>query len=63
MKVADCVSLFSLDQAATVPIDTHVWHIATRDYDASLQSIKSVTSFERDGVGVGVGLPHSFCCL
>ena len=33
MKVADCVALFSLDQPATVPVDTHVWQIARRDYD------------------------------
>jgi D-sedoheptulose 7-phosphate isomerase len=24
-KVADCVSLFSLDQSMSVPVDTHVW--------------------------------------
>lgn len=31
-KVADCVSLMSLDKFEAVPIDTHVWQIAIRDY-------------------------------
>ncbi|CAN6440046.1 unnamed protein product [Victoria cruziana] len=29
-KVAACVALFSLDQNQAVPVDTHVWQIATR---------------------------------
>ncbi|GMH22320.1 hypothetical protein Nepgr_024163 [Nepenthes gracilis] len=29
-KVAACVALFSLDQHHAVPVDTHVWQIATR---------------------------------
>ena len=33
-KVADCVALFSLDQADAIPVDTHVWQIALRDYGA-----------------------------
>lgn len=36
-KVADCVAVFSLDQTSAVPVDTHVWSIACRDMDASLQ--------------------------
>ncbi|XP_029994908.1 N-glycosylase/DNA lyase [Sphaeramia orbicularis] len=31
-KVADCVCLMSLDKTEAVPIDTHVWQIAKRDY-------------------------------
>ncbi|KAF3905960.1 hypothetical protein ABW21_db0202501 [Orbilia brochopaga] len=31
-KVADCVCLMSLDKMGAVPVDTHVWQIATRDY-------------------------------
>jgi N-glycosylase/DNA lyase len=31
-KVADCVALFSLDQSSVIPVDTHVWSIAVRDY-------------------------------
>ncbi|XP_036389353.1 N-glycosylase/DNA lyase [Megalops cyprinoides] len=32
LKVADCVCLMSLDKACAVPVDTHVWQIARRDY-------------------------------
>uniref|UniRef100_A0A3P9JI95 N-glycosylase/DNA lyase n=1 Tax=Oryzias latipes TaxID=8090 RepID=A0A3P9JI95_ORYLA len=31
-KVADCVCLMSLDKPEAVPVDTHVWQIAKRDY-------------------------------
>jgi N-glycosylase/DNA lyase len=43
-KVADCVALFSLDQSEAIPVDTHVKHIASRDFDPSvLGSAKSIT--------------------
>ncbi|XP_029011285.1 N-glycosylase/DNA lyase isoform X1 [Betta splendens] len=43
-KVADCVCLMSLDKAEAVPIDTHVWQIAKRDYQYSAGSgQKSIT--------------------
>ncbi|EOQ99457.1 N-glycosylase/DNA lyase [Wallemia ichthyophaga EXF-994] len=32
-KVADCVALMSLDQFDSIPVDTHVWQIAIRDYN------------------------------
>lgn len=32
VQVADCVCLMSLDKSEAVPVDTHVWQIATRDY-------------------------------
>jgi N-glycosylase/DNA lyase len=28
-KVAACIALFSLDQHSAIPVDTHVWQIAT----------------------------------
>ncbi|XP_066430672.1 N-glycosylase/DNA lyase-like isoform X1 [Eleutherodactylus coqui] len=31
-KVADCVCLMALDKPEAVPVDTHVWQIAKRDY-------------------------------
>ncbi|XP_030064030.1 N-glycosylase/DNA lyase isoform X2 [Microcaecilia unicolor] len=31
-KVADCVCLMALDKPGAVPVDTHVWQIAKRDY-------------------------------
>ena len=42
-KVADCVALFSLQQAEAIPVDVHVWNIACRDYDPTLQMTKSLT--------------------
>ncbi|MGH0186266.1 UNVERIFIED_CONTAM: hypothetical protein FKN15_020859 [Acipenser sinensis] len=35
-QVADCVCLMSLDKAESVPVDTHVWQIARRDYASQL---------------------------
>lgn len=32
IQVADCVCLMSLDKSEAVPVDTHVWQIAKRDY-------------------------------
>ncbi|KAJ1991624.1 8-oxoguanine glycosylase ogg1 [Dimargaris cristalligena] len=31
-KVADCICLMSLDKSEVIPVDTHVWQIAVRDY-------------------------------
>ncbi|DAZ93434.1 TPA: hypothetical protein N0F65_000085 [Lagenidium giganteum] len=42
-KVADCVGLFSLERLYAIPVDTHVWQIACREFDASLKSKKSMT--------------------
>ncbi|GAB0492262.1 hypothetical protein MMPV_003523 [Pyropia vietnamensis] len=47
-KVAGCVSLFSLDQADEVPVDTHVWRLAVRDYLPHL------------GEGKGTLTPHAY---
>eukprot|EP01031_Cornospumella_fuschlensis_P046504 gene46504-56944_t len=52
-KVADCVALFSLDQPNIVPVDTHVWRIATRDYAPQLANSRSssLTPAVYDSVG------------
>jgi HhH-GPD superfamily base excision DNA repair protein len=52
-KVADCVALFSLDQVEAIPVDTHVWDIALRDYDPSLslKGAKSITPAVYEEVG------------
>jgi len=50
-KVGDCVALFSLDQISAVPVDTHVWRIACRDYDPSLAECKSLTPSVYSRVG------------
>lgn len=50
-KVADCVAVFSCDVHGAIPVDTHVWAIACRDYDRSLIEAKSLTPriYERVG--------------
>eukprot|EP01038_Epipyxis_sp_PR26KG_P009609 gene9609-12940_t len=50
-KVADCVALFSLDQSSAIPVDTHVWQIAIRDYAPALQMSKSLTPMIYEQVG------------
>ncbi|KAL3872396.1 hypothetical protein ACJMK2_040324 [Sinanodonta woodiana] len=42
-KVADCVCLFSLNKTGAIPVDTHVWKIAARDYMPKLRQAKSLT--------------------
>nr|XP_046251790.1 N-glycosylase/DNA lyase [Scatophagus argus] len=42
-KVADCVCLTSLDKPEAVPVDTHVWQIAKRDYSYDGNGQKSIT--------------------
>lgn len=42
-KVADCIAMMSCDKFEAVPIDTHVWKIATRDYGL-VQNSKSLTT-------------------
>lgn len=41
-QVAACVALFSLDKHGAIPVDTHVWQLATRYYAPHLKS-KSLT--------------------
>eukprot|EP00899_Mesostigma_viride_P022849 jgi/Mesvir1/3749/Mv15024-RA.1 len=36
-KVAACIALFSLDQHASIPVDTHVWQLAIRHYTPHLE--------------------------
>lgn len=51
-KVADCVCLMSLDKSDAVPIDTHVWQIAKRDYKyAAGKEPKSITERLHKDVG------------
>ena len=44
-KVADCVCLMGLDKLEAVPVDTHVWQIAVRDYGfKSILNTKTLTN-------------------
>ncbi|GAA5984687.1 hypothetical protein JCM11641_004562 [Rhodosporidiobolus odoratus] len=49
-KVADCVLLFGLGWAETVPVDTHVFHIAIRDYGFPATRTTSLTPALHDRV-------------
>lgn len=50
-KVADCVALMCLDKPGSVPVDTHVWQIAARDYMPKLKQAKSLTDKLCDEIG------------
>ncbi|KAF8856965.1 N-glycosylase/DNA lyase [Acephala macrosclerotiorum] len=50
-KVADCVCLMGLGWGESVPVDTHVWQIAQRDYKFGKGKNKSLTKATYDAVG------------
>ena len=50
-KVADCICLMGLGWTESVPVDTHVWQIAQRDYRFGKGSHKSLTKATYDAVG------------
>ncbi|KAL0097275.1 DNA glycosylase [Phycomyces blakesleeanus] len=69
-KVADCVCLMSLDQHEAIPVDTHVWQIAMRDYRFNLTGVsktktltpalyKAIATNFRDLFGSYSGWAHS----
>nr|XP_015823748.2 N-glycosylase/DNA lyase [Nothobranchius furzeri] len=71
-KVADCVCLMSLNKSEAVPVDTHVWQIAKRDYkyttDSGQKSLtekihRDIGDFFRKLWGPYAGWAHSvlFC--
>ncbi|KAJ5908051.1 8-oxoguanine DNA glycosylase N-terminal [Penicillium taxi] len=49
-KVADCVCLFGLGWGESVPVDTHVWQIAQRDYRFGKGSHKSLNKATSDAI-------------
>lgn len=51
-KVADCVCMMSLDKFEAIPVDTHVWQIAVRDYSIkSLKNTKTLTPSSYKSIG------------
>lgn len=50
-KVADCVCLMGLGWGEAVPVDTHVWQIAQRDYNFGKGKHSSLTKATYDAVG------------
>lgn len=50
-KVADCVCLFGLGWGDAVPVDTHVWQIAQRDYKFGKGKHSSLTKATYEAVG------------
>ncbi|KAI9834713.1 MAG: 8-oxoguanine glycosylase ogg1 [Phylliscum demangeonii] len=50
-KVADCVCLMGLGWREAVPVDTHVWQIAQRDYRFGRGKYKTLTKATYDAVG------------
>lgn len=50
-KVADCVCLMGLGWAEAVPVDTHVWQIAKRDYKFGGSTVKTLNKATYDAVG------------
>ncbi|KXL46501.1 MAG: hypothetical protein FE78DRAFT_146035 [Acidomyces sp. 'richmondensis'] len=50
-KVADCVCLMGLGWGEAVPVDTHVWQIAQRDYRFGKGKHSSLTKQTYDAIG------------
>ncbi|KAI9745186.1 MAG: 8-oxoguanine glycosylase ogg1 [Claussenomyces sp. TS43310] len=50
-KVADCVCLMGLGWGEAVPVDTHVWQIAQRDYKFGKAKHRSLTKRTYDAIG------------
>ncbi|XP_037525737.1 N-glycosylase/DNA lyase isoform X2 [Rhipicephalus sanguineus] len=49
--VADCVCLMALDKTEAVPIDVHVWRMATRHYLPHLRSLKNLSAAAYKEIG------------
>jgi len=52
-KLADCIALFALHHTCAVPIDTHLWHAATRLYFPEWERA-AITDLKYKAVGAHV---------
>ena len=66
-KIADCICLFGLDHAESVPVDTHIWQQLTRLYHPELvvESLTAkrydlITNAFRERLGPVAGWAHQF---
>ncbi|RYP66044.1 hypothetical protein DL769_006146 [Monosporascus sp. CRB-8-3] len=50
-KVADCICLMGLGWGEAVPVDTHMWQIAQRDYNFGKGRTKTFSKIMYDSVG------------
>ncbi|KAJ3285400.1 8-oxoguanine glycosylase ogg1 [Borealophlyctis nickersoniae] len=50
-KVADCICLTGMDKLGAIPVDTHVWQIAKRDYKMSGLTTKTLSTKNYDAIG------------
>eukprot|EP01016_Furgasonia_blochmanni_P023709 TRINITY_DN25572_c0_g3_i1.p1 TRINITY_DN25572_c0_g3~~TRINITY_DN25572_c0_g3_i1.p1 ORF type:complete len:273 (-),score=59.59 TRINITY_DN25572_c0_g3_i1:60-878(-) len=66
LKVADCISLFSLDCKSSIPVDTHVYQIFHKFYESGKQKSLTTANYhkignffrERFGEYAGLSLIH-----
>lgn len=59
-KVADCVCLTSLNILEAIPVDTHIWQIAVRDYGLKFSGRKTLTAKVYQEIGRCVFMPCSY---
>ena len=60
-KVAACIALFSCEQHSAIPVDTHVWKLATQYY---MPSVRGKTLTPKLHPTIMQVCPHHvpFCC-
>ena len=58
-KVADCIALMSMDVPSALPVDTHVWQIAIKDYQM-IKNSQSKTLTEKTYKLIGDGFREIF---
>lgn len=66
-KLADCICLFGLDHSEAVPVDTHLWQVACRDYfpewdgkSLTQGRYREIGDLFRERFGRNAGLVHQY---